>query len=859
MIYEFSATNTTAQEPGLEASSPSSSAAPVGGQRILYWAAVILLCAVSIGGSLHWINRNVVLIGRDAGGHLIDTLEQAEILREPSLQSLLMALSFNSYRPPAFFLFSQPFYALLGYSADAAQLQNVLWLAVILGLTFVYGWRFQNAFVALLALALTAFLPMLAGMTRMFYTENFITAMVMLNLLALMESKRFSRRGWSLIWGVSAALGLLVKWTFPVYVFIPLLLVIWPPLRRPQVQQSPPEQANGSQRWRTGGISLAVGAALTALLVIFSYAYIATLVLGPTIFLVWFMLIAATAFMLQQRSSPWNNLLGAIMLALLLASVWYLTRIEFVTDLFDAAFGTYGGRRSHGFDPLDSRFYTRNWVYLWRMHLGPLFAVLLLPALIGWGKDLLRWRTLALATQLLWGSVASAFLFLTFVAQGNERNLAPLLPILALLAATALLHFSRPWRIGLASIWVLCLFVQWSTLTFDELAPLAEASAPLWVEGEYAVRPASGATDPGFWIAPDVLARVAAAAPDGFPASLGILVNSSEIHRGPFRYLVSTQGLPVEVRTLGEIDMNGIGEVFANQWVLIKNGDNRDVEGPGRAAIARILDGDTLFAELYAEDTHYPLPNGETAWLYRRIGENGHPYTDQQMLASGHVVVDHLNRWWSKGSTLVIPNVEVATWIGIAGLGDVLRDANIVIADQMEAPAKSDAGQDAGPIFVVLGRDSAALEASLGAMAVKALAVGDENLSLAVYGRPQAAPQTLPVAEARNGTTIERIQTQPEVTAGEVLVLDLAMQGDLRESRRISLRIVDPAGANMAQNDQVVAESVTAGLFIPPDTTPGTYSLAAVMYDLPDMAPLTDGDKSPEIELMEIEVLPPPG
>ena len=59
----------------------------------------------------------------------------------------------------------------------------------------------------------------------MFYTENFITAMVMLNLLALMESKRFTRRGWSLIWGVSAALGLLVKWTFPVYVFIPLLLV----------------------------------------------------------------------------------------------------------------------------------------------------------------------------------------------------------------------------------------------------------------------------------------------------------------------------------------------------------------------------------------------------------------------------------------------------------------------------------------------------------------------------------------------------------------------------------------------------------------------------------------------------------
>jgi hypothetical protein len=71
-------------------------------------------------------------------------------------------------------LFTQPFYALGGYSADVAQLQNVFWLAVILGLTFVYGWRFYGAWVALLALTIVAFLPMLASMTRMFYIESFV-------------------------------------------------------------------------------------------------------------------------------------------------------------------------------------------------------------------------------------------------------------------------------------------------------------------------------------------------------------------------------------------------------------------------------------------------------------------------------------------------------------------------------------------------------------------------------------------------------------------------------------------------------------------------------------------------------------
>ena len=72
-------------ETSLGPAPPSNSVAPHGVQRIFYWTAVILICAVSIGGSLYWINRNVVLIGRDAGGHLIDTLEQAEILRELSL------------------------------------------------------------------------------------------------------------------------------------------------------------------------------------------------------------------------------------------------------------------------------------------------------------------------------------------------------------------------------------------------------------------------------------------------------------------------------------------------------------------------------------------------------------------------------------------------------------------------------------------------------------------------------------------------------------------------------------------------------------------------------------------------------
>lgn len=848
-------TATTVQKTAPEAGSSSGSKAPSRTQWILYWTAVFAIFALTIGGSLYWINRNIVLIGRDAGGHLTATLQQAELLRHLSPQSFLMALSFDDYRPPAFYLFTQPLYALLGYSADVAQLQNVFWLALILGLTFFFGWRFTTPFVALLALALTAFMPMLAGMTRMFYTESFITAMVMLNLLALVQSEGFTRRGWSLLWGASAGLGLLVKWTFPIYVLIPVLLVLWPMLRGLRGHQPQTPQHKQGNLWRSIGVSLVVAGGLTALLMALTNEYVATLLLGRVLFPIWFVLIAVLIFLLQRHPSPWINLMTSVVLLLLIASVWYLTRVEFATAFFDAAYGTYGGRRSQAFNPLNLRYYTRNWIYLWQMHLGPLFAVLLLPAVIAWIADLRHWRSLPRPTQLLWGSVASTFLFLTFAAQGNERNLVPLLPILALLAAMALLRFSRFWRIGLATIWVLVLGLQWATLTIDALEPFAEATASLWVDGEYAVRPASGETHPDFWIAPDVLARVAQNPPDGFPASLGILVNSKEIHRSPFRYLVRTQGLPVEVRTLGEIDMRGIGDVFANQYVLIKDGDNRDVEAPGRAAIARLQAGDSLFTLLYTVDQQYDLPNGETAWLYRRVGQWGHPYTDQQMRHSADVMVEHINRWWNKDAALLIPTIETGTWLGIGGLGDELSDATIIISDHVDAPETAPALQNADVIFAVTDRYSQPLKEALAQVSVKALEVGDENLALSVYGRRNRTPFEKSIGEGRDGTMLAQVSAPQQVGAGEVLVVDLRVQGDLRDTRRLSLRIVDESGATIAQNDQTVAENVTAGLFVPPGTEPGAYTVLVVMYDLPDMTLLSDGDETPEIELMQVEVL----
>ncbi len=192
---------------------------------------VLLLIGVTVSAHLYWIAQNVVLIGRDASGHLERTAQIATLLTNITPQTLFAALTYHDYRPPALYLAAQPFYGLLGHSMDSAQWTNVFFMAVILGLTYALAVRIVSPIIALLAVSITAFLPMLMAMSRLYYMENFLTAVILFNLLALVRSENFQRRGWSLWWGVSLGLALLVKWTAPIYIILPTLFVLRAELR----------------------------------------------------------------------------------------------------------------------------------------------------------------------------------------------------------------------------------------------------------------------------------------------------------------------------------------------------------------------------------------------------------------------------------------------------------------------------------------------------------------------------------------------------------------------------------------------------------------------------------------------------
>lgn len=827
--------------------------------RLLWLVGLALIITLNLAGSLYWIDHNIVLVGRDSAGHLERT---AVAFHAPSFFAALTLT--DDYRPPLLYLASVPFYQLFGVDMDSAQYLNVVLLAAILVLTFTLARRFLSIDGALFAALLTGLLPMITAMSRLFYMENLLTTLLLVNLLALLACEGFAQRRPSLIWGLSLGLLLLTKWTAPIYIVLPTLFVLWQAVRmQPQVSvgrlslaAALPWATSGKLLdWRRAIVALALALLLVALWWWPNRQAMDEFLLGNWIPLLWVALFALCIYVLSLPASRTNNFLGAIFLALSLASLWYLPHIDFTKRLTDVAFGTDRGTQE-ALDLTRWSNYTRYFGFWLTHHMGLLATLVILPpALWGWIK---KDREIGRQgegerrnpkSKILWLTLLSGYLFLALIAQANARNLNPLLPVVAILLAGSLTSYPRPLAIGLGLVWVVVLGLQWSIYTFDGLAKFYERAPRLWVGGDYMAWPATGSSDPGYWIQPDVLATIGN--PEGEAASFGVLIDSWEIHRGSFRYLIAAQQLNVELMALTESDSRGWSDLIANQWVLLKKGDNRTVKEPGQQVLARIRAGDPLFSLLYQEAKRYPLPNGETAILYHRSQGPALPYDYPVVLIETAALADAINRYWSEDATLYFSNADTATWVGIHDL-----KADRILMPGAEAENAQMLLPDVtGTILAATRYDTGEVQSWLHATSYPALEVGDGEFHLTVVGRPQTSLSPLPVQSEWNEVRITELWSLPTLRPGAVLPVEIHTAGRVDGSLKLSLRLVDPTGAVVAQQDKTVEPEFRLGLLLSPDAPPGSYTLAGVLYDPQTLAPLPglQGDELVSLIVFQVE------
>ena len=217
----------TRPQPGALADAPPALPRTRAHTTVFIYAGLAIVVLFAVGGSAYWVNHNVVLVGRDAAGHLEQSILVAKALASRSWQGLFEATVLDEYRPPGLYLLTQPAYWLFGRDRQIALIPNIAMLGAVVVLTFVLARKVAGNRLALFAALLVSLLPMAAAMARLYYMETLLTTALLLALLALLKSDGFAARRWALAWGAGLGVMLLVKWTTPIYLLVPVLYVLW--------------------------------------------------------------------------------------------------------------------------------------------------------------------------------------------------------------------------------------------------------------------------------------------------------------------------------------------------------------------------------------------------------------------------------------------------------------------------------------------------------------------------------------------------------------------------------------------------------------------------------------------------------
>jgi hypothetical protein len=711
---------------------------------------------------------------------------------------------------------------------------------------------------------------MIFGISRYFNIELALAAMVALSLYLLLACDRFENRSATLLFGLSFGLGLLTKRTYLVFVFVPLAFVV---LRSNALQSF-------RQRLRAGLhfnlkdmlLSLAIGAALAAAWYLPSRDLARNLFLGDWLLPLWALLIAATIYLLRREPGADTNLLAALFLGGAVGSIWYLPRITFVERLLRFGYGVSDPwERSANLD--DPATYIYFLLRLINEHVSLVtFALLLMGVL---GLILFLWRkgrigsTLWQAGDAWWVAVlwaVGSYLILTFSLYRKSRGITPILPALAVIMAAGL--FRLPWKKVVPALVVLLVFwgsLQFYVLSYEPLHWLTErarvtlpllGNISLFAQGGPLQLPASGDTDPGYWVVPDILETVDAGRRDlGAPrASLGVLVNNEYVNPDLFG-LIALQSYPAIqpqnlARTWSEDSI--YGQLFEKDYLLLIEDNYLWIDPAAEKALQHLTEEPAFFQAAFELERRFPLPDGDAVLLYRRLWqpEPGMDPKEYQVVAQS---IEGLSK--EGDAILLLPPGQVVA-LGHAYDGPLTPyllpqgqpfdpSATVQLLEQI--------GVDHRLLFAVFHDESAVdpertIEGWLNEHAYPARSEWHGGTRLVVYG----APAGVEAMERPLETHLEQVHLmgytldEDVVEAGDVVRLDLFWQADEPPAERyaVFVHLLDGDGRLVAQQDgepvggfrptitwlagEVIHDRV--GVLLPADLAAGEYQLLTGMY-----------------------------
>ena len=177
--------------------------------------------------SKFWLMANKYPSGTDEFIHLRFGLLYLKAFSGGLGNMLLHIIQANkSHWPTLYHLSSAVVNLFLGSSRIASTMVNIIYLAILLFSVYFIAVRLFDRTTGLLAAALLSMYPIIFRYSRIFTPYFAVTAMVALSICLLIYSDFFKQRRLSLLFGASLGLGMLVLWTYAVFLLGPLLYTI---------------------------------------------------------------------------------------------------------------------------------------------------------------------------------------------------------------------------------------------------------------------------------------------------------------------------------------------------------------------------------------------------------------------------------------------------------------------------------------------------------------------------------------------------------------------------------------------------------------------------------------------------------
>ncbi len=185
--------------------------------------------------NLIWLAIDTLPPAWDQANHMFLAVEQHKALSTifDSPESAKNIFRVSYFYPPFFYLSSQPFISLLGFSEDHLIYVNFLYQILLIMSMYGIGMLlFASRRIAILSSALVCFYPIVFGLSREYYPDFALLALVTCTQFLIIKSFSSNELLWFLLAGISCGFSVLIKPTGIIYLFFPIVLLAPGYLRR---------------------------------------------------------------------------------------------------------------------------------------------------------------------------------------------------------------------------------------------------------------------------------------------------------------------------------------------------------------------------------------------------------------------------------------------------------------------------------------------------------------------------------------------------------------------------------------------------------------------------------------------------